>query len=83
MAFETAGFYLGRTIADFLLILNPSILIFGGGVSQSGDLIFKPLKASLEKHIVSPEYIKDLEIVTAELGDDAGLLGALALSQSM
>jgi glucokinase len=83
VAFETAGFYLGRTIADFLLILNPSILIFGGGVSQSGDLIFKPLKASLEKHIVSPEYIKDLEIVTAELGDDAGLLGALALSQSM
>jgi glucokinase len=82
-AFELAGFYLGRTFADFLHILNPSILIMGGGVSMSGDLIMKPMKASLEKHVISPEYLTNLTIVTAALGDDAGLLGALALSQSM
>jgi glucokinase len=79
-AFELAGFFLGRTIADWLHILNPSILILGGGVSRSGDLILKPLVASLEKHIVSPEYISNLLIVPPALGDDAGLLGALALS---
>jgi len=79
-AFNTAGFYLGRTIADFLHTLNPSILILGGGVSLSGDLILKPMIASLEKHVISQEYISNLEIVTASLGDDAGLLGALALS---
>ena len=81
-AFELAGFYLGRTFADFLHIFNPSILILGGGVMMSGDLIMKPMKASLEQFIVSPEYIKNLTIVPASLGDDAGLLGALALSQS-
>jgi glucokinase len=80
-AFELAGFYLGRTIADFLHILNPSILILGGGVSMSGELIMKPMLASLEKHVISPEYISDLKIVVADLGDDVGLLGALALSQ--
>ena len=80
-AYEIAGFYLGRTIADFLHTLNPSILILGGGVSLSGDLIMKPLLASLEKHVISPEYIKKLKIVPTALGDDAGLLGALALSQ--
>jgi Transcriptional regulator/sugar kinase len=82
-AFELAGFYLGRTFADFLHILNPSILILGGGVSMSGDLIIKPMKASLEQHVISPEYLSNLSIVQAALGDDAGLLGALALSQSM
>ncbi len=82
-AFELAGFYLGRTFADFLHILNPSILILGGGVSMSGDLIMNPMKASLEKHVISPEYLTNLTIVPAALGDDAGLLGALALSQSM
>ena len=81
-AFESAGFYLGRTITDFLHMLNPSILILGGGVSMSGDLILKPMKASIEKHVISPEYIKNLSIVRSALGDDAGLLGALALSQS-
>ena len=79
-AFESAGFFLGRTVADFLHILNPSILILGGGVSLSGDLIINPMRASLEKHIVSPEYTKNLTIVQAALGDNAGLLGALALS---
>ena len=79
-AFELAGFYLGRSIADFLHTLNPSILILGGGVSMSGDLIMKPLKASLAKHVIVPEYMNSLVIVPAALGDDAGLLGALALS---
>jgi glucokinase len=79
-AFDLAGFYLGRTVADFLHILNPSILILGGGVSMSGDLIIKPMKESMAKHVIVPEYMDKLEIVQAALGDDAGLLGALALS---
>jgi predicted NBD/HSP70 family sugar kinase len=52
-AFNQAGFYLGQTFADFLHILNPAILILGGGVSRSGDLIMRPLLASLEQHVVS------------------------------
>jgi glucokinase len=79
-AFQNAGFYLGQTIAGWLHTLNPSILILGGGVSRSGDLLLKPMIASLAEHIISPKYIDDLKIVTAALGDDAGLLGALALS---
>ncbi len=79
-AFDLAGFYLGRTFADFLHILNPAILILGGGVSMSGELIMKPLLASLEQHVVSQEYLTNLRIVSAALGDDAGLLGAFALS---
>lgn len=78
-AYQRAGKYLGIGVASFLHIFNPSIVIFGGGVSQSGDLLFEPFKASLQEHVFNPAYLKDLAITTAALGDNAGLLGALAL----
>ena len=78
-AFERVGKYLGIGVASFLHIFNPSILIFGGGVMQSGDLIFDTFYASLKEHIFSEPYLENLKITTAELGDNAGLLGALAL----
>lgn len=80
-AFERAGDYLGIAVANYLAIFNPSILIFGGGVSQSGELLFKPFRESLKKHVFHPHYLDDLIITTAALGDDAGLLGALALAR--
>lgn len=77
-AFERAGHYLGIAVANYLAIFDPSILIFGGGVSQVGELIFKPLEESLRKHVFHPHYLDELVITKAALGDDAGLLGALA-----
>ncbi len=78
-AYERAGKYLGIGVASFLHIFNPSIVILGGGVSQSEDLLSKPFRESLEKEIFAPAYLEELTITTAALGDDAGLLGALAL----
>ena len=80
-AFSRAGDYLGIAVANFLAIFNPSVLVFGGGVSQVGDLLFKPFEDSLRRHIFHPHYLDDLVIAKAALGDDAGLLGALALAR--
>ncbi|HJR79851.1 MAG TPA: ROK family protein [Anaerolineales bacterium] len=80
-AFERAGHYLGIAVANYLAIFDPSILIFGGGVSQVGDLLFKPFRESLHKYTFHPHYLDDLVITKAALGDDAGLLGALALAR--
>jgi glucokinase len=77
-AFSYAGKYLGQAVADYLHIFNPSILVFGGGVSQSGSILFDPMKRSLAEHVMDQAYLDNLEITTAKLGDDAGLLGALA-----
>ncbi len=76
-----AGMYIGQALAGFLHIFNPSIVIFGGGVSRSGPLLFDPLRAALQTHVMSPSFMSGLQIATATLGDDAGLLGALALGQ--
>jgi len=80
-AFSRAGHYLGIAVANFLAIFDPSILIFGGGVSQVGDLLFKPFEESLREYVFHPHYMDDLVITKAALGDDAGLLGALALAR--
>ncbi len=80
-AYNRAGHYLGQAVADFLHIFNPSIVIFGGGVSRSGELLLAPMRASLQEHILSPQYIENLTITTAALGDDAGMIGALLLAR--
>ncbi len=80
-AYARAGEYLGIGVASFLHTFDPSIVIFGGGVSQSGPLLFDPFEISLQKHVFNPRYLENLVITTAALGDDAGLLGALALAQ--
>jgi glucokinase len=56
-------------------------VIFGGGVSKTGDLLFEPMRATIKKSVLSSHYLEDLIITTAELGDDAGLYGALALAR--
>jgi glucokinase len=77
-AFMRAGEYLGQAVADFLHIFNPSIVIFGGGVTRSGSLLLDPTKDSIRRHLMDQAYWDGLQIATAGLGDEAGLLGSLA-----
>ena len=58
-------------------------VILGGGVVQSGDLLLDPLYEALEKHVLTKHYLDRLTISTAELGDDAGLMGALAMARDI
>ncbi len=81
-ALERAGHYLGIGIANYLHIFNPSIVILGGGVSSSGAHFFLPMRQSLKDSIFAPGYLEALTVTTAALGDDVGLLGALALAHS-
>lgn len=82
-AFERAGYYLGLMIANYLMIFNPSIVILGGGVTQSGDLLLEPVRKQVQKSVISEDYIRDLVITRAALGDDAGLFGALAFARNL
>jgi glucokinase len=82
-ALARAGSYIGYALADYLHIFNPSIIILGGGVSRSGPLLLEPLRAAIAEHVISPEYLHGLVITTAALGDDAGLMGALALAETV
>jgi glucokinase len=75
-----AGTFIGRTLASLLHLYNPSIVICGGGVSLLGDVLLQPMRAAVRRYAMSEVYWRDLPIVTAALGDDAGLVGAGALA---
>jgi len=74
-----AGTMLGQAVASMLHAYNPSIVIFGGGVSMLGDLLLEPTRRAVRRYAMSEAYWKDCPLVLAALGDDAGLVGAGAL----
>lgn len=75
-----AGTYLGRGLASLMHILNPGIVVIGGGVAQSGDLLLEPIRAAIRQYSQSEEYWRDVPVTPAALGEDVGLLGAMALA---
>jgi glucokinase len=77
-----AGTFLGIAIANYLHIFNPTLVILGGGVTLSGNLLLDPLRTSLQNHVMNPGYLDDLKIELAVLGDNVGLMGALALAHT-
>ncbi|HWQ83481.1 MAG TPA: ROK family protein [Anaerolineales bacterium] len=82
-ALERAGRLIGWALADYLHIFNPAAIILGGGVIQSGDLILGPLRQALKEYTLSNHYLEGLSLLTAALGDEAGLTGALALARQI
>jgi len=76
--FQRAGFYMGVGLVNLLHLFNPSVITIGGSVMKAGDLIWQPLWKTLRER-VEPFYLEDVRIVPAALGDDVGLLGAIAL----
>lgn len=80
-AYQIAGKYLGVGVANFLHAFDPSVVVFGGGVSQSGALLFDSFNVNLKERVIHPKYLDGLVIARAELKDDSGLLGARALAE--
>ena len=76
---EETGVMLGAALADVVWLLNPDAIVLGGGVAQAGELIFAPVRRTIHER-TSPVFHEKLEILPAELGSDAGLIGCGALA---
>jgi len=76
--FERAGYFLGVAIGNFLYTFDPTIVVLGGGVTKAGALLFDPVVATVRAR-VPQAYWEHCQIVEAALGEDVGLVGALAL----
>jgi glucokinase len=77
-AFERAGQAVGMAIAGAAAICDLDLAVIGGGVAQAGDLLFDPVRRTLKTH-AGLSYLAGLEVRSAELGGEAGLVGAAAL----
>ncbi|MFC2172159.1 ROK family protein [Acidobacteriota bacterium] len=76
------GRRLGIALADFVNIFNPDVIIVGGGVSRSGELLLDPAVDEASKRAF-PDPFRHCKFRIAELGDMAGVLGAAALAMEM
>ncbi len=70
---------LGAALVDVIWLLNPDAIVLGGGVAQAGELIFGPVRRTIRER-TSPVFHEKLEILPAELGNDAGLIGCGSLA---
>jgi glucokinase len=78
-AFARAGRFLGMGIANLLHLFNPRMVVLGGSVTRAGSLLFDPMQETI-RSLARPPYLEGLAIAQAALGDDVGLLGAVALA---
>ncbi len=74
---EQAAACLAQALGTLINILNPEACILGGGVSQAGETLLAPVRHSLADFAWST-LLSDVEVLSAELANDAGLLGAAA-----
>ena len=80
-AFASVGDWLGVGAANLVAALDPEIVVVGGGVSVAGDRLLDPARASLRRSLVGAEHRVVPEMVAAELGPEAGLIGAAHLTR--
>jgi len=76
---EELGFEIGIMLANICWLLNPDRIVIGGGVAKAGDLLFDPIKRTIRER-TAPVFYEQLEVVAAELGNDAGIIGGAALA---
>ncbi len=77
--YEIAGKMLGVGLTSAIHLLNPSVIIFSGGVSQAGDLLFKPMYKELKSRCFKT-HLKGLKFRMAKLGDNMGAVGAARMA---
>jgi glucokinase len=75
-----AGRRLGEGIAGLVNVLDPQVVVVGGGAIVAGDLLLEPARASFRDAVEGPEFRPRVPLVAAELGNDAGAVGAAALA---
>jgi glucokinase len=72
---QITGQYLGIGSANLVNILNPDIIVIGGGIAGAGEFLLSPARKEMKKNILSP-LAKNTKVVRAQLGEYAGAIGA-------
>src|SRR5690625_3034560 len=74
--FGAVGEWVGLGIAALAAILDPELFVIGGGVSDAGDILLGPVRDSFARHVTGRATRRMADIRVAELGSQAGIVGA-------
>jgi glucokinase len=78
---EELGSWLGQGVASLVAVLDPGLVVVGGGVSEAGDLLAEPARQALLRHLTARRHRPVVELRLAALGNTAGLIGAADLAR--
>lgn len=73
--------YLAGGLGSIINVLRPELIILGGGVSHAGDFLLDLIRKKLPQYIFAYDVVGGPEVKCAELGNDAGIIGAAYLDQ--
>jgi glucokinase len=77
--FDLVGSRLGVALTSFANIFEPEVFVIGGGAIAAGDLLLEPARRTLAERALPP--MKRIPVAAAELGPDAGMIGAAAMAR--
>ncbi|MCT2593345.1 ROK family glucokinase [Streptomyces sp. N2-109] len=80
-AFRELARWAGAGLADLASLFDPSAFIVGGGVSDEGDLVLDPIRKSFRRWLVGGKWRPHAQVLAAQLGGEAGLVGAADLAR--
>lgn len=80
-AFASVGDWLGVGVANLVAAFDPEVVVIGGGVSAAGDRLLEPARTALVRSLVGAAHRKVPALVAAQLGPEAGLVGAAELAR--
>lgn len=78
---DDLGTRLGQGMASVCAVLDPRLVVVGGGVADAGDLLIDPARRAFARHLIGRGYRPSPEVVPARLGNDAGIVGAATLAR--
>ncbi len=77
--YEETGYFIGLGVASLINVFNPEMIVIGGGIAQAGDLILDPITRTARVNAIATLQAI-CKIVPADLGDNAGIMGAAAVA---
>ncbi|MBB4892826.1 glucokinase [Streptomyces olivoverticillatus] len=80
-SFRELARWAGAGLADLASLFDPSAFIVGGGVSDEGDLVLEPIRKSFRRWLVGSQWRPHAQVLAAQLGGKAGLVGAADLAR--
>jgi glucokinase len=80
-AFAQLGHWVGQGLADLAAVLDPECFVLGGGVSEAGDVLLEPSAEAFDQLLTGRGRRPVAQVVLAQLGNDAGVVGAADLAR--
>ena len=80
-ALRQLGSWLGQAAASLSAVLDPQLFVLGGGVAESGEKLLEPIRSAYLDHLPARGYHPEPAFAAAELGNDAGVVGAADLAR--